>query len=309
MKTYKYIIYFFLLTLVISSCKDDNGYKQGEDRPWVRIHKPSIDLKTEDRYKILVHALFDSEATAQKKFIWSVDDPSIVKIETNEDNTVTVIGLEAGKTYLNIASIDGQLKFTSALDVRKAPNFEPIYIDFGPIESGKPFNNFKRPADHKLENLLDSNDENLGYAIEIVGSFNDFEIIRDIPNTLGFPATATTDMFFNDGKDVASAGFVLSNLNKDWKYTFVFYSSINDSDTESEYIVKGEDTEAKAQLITANNTSNVAIIRNILPNDEGKIDITLQAGPNNRQWAKFYNINAMVILAENDELSFPLSFD
>ncbi|MDR1503175.1 MAG: hypothetical protein LBT43_12065 [Prevotella sp.] len=307
MKSFKYIFYILLIVLGISSCKNDNDMPEFPTK-YARITQKNITVKTAEKYNVTIHPVFDSEETAKEKFVWSISDGGLASLQSHSDNSVTIKGLTPGETTLKLESQDGSLKYFSTLNVMKAPDFEPVFIDFGPVLSPSPFNNFQRPRDGKLENLLTRDGENTGYSIEIVGSFNDFEIIRDIPNTLGFPSEVSNDMFFNDGIGVASAGFKLSNLNKNFKYSFIFYSAINDNGTENEYIVEGQN-QGSTTLSTAHNQSGIAMIKNIVPDSEGNIHITLQAGPNNTQWAKFYNINSMIIISEYDELAFPLKFE
>lgn len=307
MKSFKYIFYILLIVLGISSCKSDNDMPEFPTK-YARIIQKTITVKTAERYNVTIHPIFDSEETAKEKFVWSVSDESLVSLHTHSDNSLTIKGLVPGQTTLKLESEDGKLQYYSTVNVMKSPDFEPIFIDFGPIISPSPFNNFQKPSDKKLENLINKYGEDTGYSIEIAGSFNDFEIIRNIPNTLGFPSEASNDMFFNDGINVSSAGFTLSALNKDFKYSFIFYSAIDDNNTENEYIVEGLN-RSSATLSTAHNQSGIAMIKNIVPDSEGNIHITLQAGPNNTQWAKFYNINSMIIISEYDELTFPLKFD
>lgn len=307
MESIKYIFYILLIVLGISSCKSDDDMPKFPSK-YARIVQKNITVKTTEKYNVTIRPVFDSEETAKEKFIWSLSDEGLASLESHADNSVTIKGITPGETTLKLESQDGKIKYFSTLNVMKAPDFEPIFIDFGPVLSASPFNNFQRPRDGRLENLLTRDGENTEYSIEVVGSFNDFEIIRDIPNTLGFPSEVSNDMFFNDGIGVASAGFKLSKLNKNFKYSFIFYSAINDSGTENEYIVEGQN-RGSTTLSTAHNQSGIAMIKNIVPDSEGHIHITLQAGPNNTQWAKFYNINSMIVISEFDELAFPLQLD
>ncbi|WP_051697764.1 hypothetical protein [Prevotella sp. 10(H)] len=305
MKSIKFIIYVLLFALVVSSCKNDSDLPEFPTK-YARILQQSITVRTQETNKITVNAHFDSEETAAEKFTWSVSDSKLASVVTNSDNSATIEGLIPGQTVLKIESEDGKIKYFTTLVVVKAPIFDAIFIDFGPVKSPTPFNNFEWPTDQKLENLTDEYKKNTGYTIEMVGTFN--EMTRDFTNDLGFPADVGRDMFFNDGIHVESAGFVLSNLNKEYKYTLVFYSSINDSNTENEYIVKGKN-ESTALLNTAHNRDRVAIVEQIVPDDEGKINIKIQSGPNATHWAKFYSINAMMIVAEDYEIKFPISYN
>ena len=174
----------------------------------------------------------------------------------------------------------------------------PIYIDFGTLESPAPFNNYKHSKAAPLVNLLDSAGNSTYFGLAVTSRFTlpDKGLVRPtLTNTLGFPSTACTDMFFCDSKKGFPKGtFKLSYLNKDLKYSFYFYGSINDTNTGTKYRVIGKN-EGEAELVTDNNTNKMAIIQGISPKDDGTIDIELSIGSMNTQWAGFICINAMII--------------
>lgn len=190
----------------------------------------------------------------------------------------------------------------------------PIYIDFGPELSSPPFNNFVKPSDVKLSNLADDQGNNSKFAIEVSQTFSG-TLSRGLDNVLGFPTQVSGDMFFSDGKDIPQSGFTVSNLNRSLKYTFVFYGHINDNDTETEYRVIGSN-EGIGFLDNDNNLGKIVVIKDIIPNEDATITIKLKPGPNNTQWAKFFGINAMMILPQgyalpvNDfALQYPIYLD
>lgn len=305
MKTSKYIIIALLAILKLGSCSSDSDFPEFPTK-YARIVQSSITVKTEEENKITVHALFDSEETAKEKFTWSVSNPELASVMTNEDNSATILGLLPGQTTLKLESADGKLKYFSTLNVLKAyPFIHPILIDFGDVKSEPPFNNFK-VSDKALTLLNDMKGFEFDYFIKIQDSFN--TLSRNLSNTLGLPSEVSNDCFFNDGIKVESGTLVLGNLNKKLKYSLVFYGAINDKNTETEYRVKGS-TEDVCYLNTSYNTSEVAMVKDILPDENGEIHITLKAGPNNTQWAKFYCINAMMLVPEGYELTLPLPLD
>ena len=109
-------------------------------------------------------------------------------------------------------------------------------------------------------------------------------------------------MFFCDSKKGFPKGtFKLSYLNKDLKYSFYFYGSINDTNTGTKYHVIGKN-EGEAELVTDNNTNKMAVIQGISPKDDGTIDIELSIGSMNTQWAGFICINAMIITPDGYRL-------
>ncbi|MDD3789709.1 MAG: DUF4886 domain-containing protein, partial [Petrimonas sp.] len=174
----------------------------------------------------------------------------------------------------------------------------PIYIDFGPIFSPAPFNNYGRPGDPRLTDLKDSNGESTKFEMAVKDKFSG-TLERGLDNSLGFPRTASEDMFFSDGNnaDFRVSSFALSNFNKDLKYTFVFYGHINDWNTETEYKVIGKN-EGVGYVVNDYNMNRVAIVSGISPTDYGTLIIQMTKGPKNTHWAGFFGINTMIITPE-----------
>lgn len=173
---------------------------------------------------------------------------------------------------------------------------KPLFIDFGGVETAEMFNNFKHPNDGKLGNLKDRDGANSNFAIEVSERFTG-TLSRGLQNVLGFPKSVSEDMFFSDGKFLPQSSFVVSNLNRDQKYTFVFYGSINDDKTETEFSVLGKNS-GKGILDNDNNLGKVVVIENIEPEADATITIQLKPGPNNNHWNLFFGVNAMMILPE-----------
>lgn len=178
----------------------------------------------------------------------------------------------------------------------------PVYIDFGPIFSPAPFNNYGRPTDPKLNDLKDMNGESTKFEIVVKDRFTG-TLERGLDNSLGFPRTVSEDMFFSDGNnaDFRVSSFALSNFNKDTKYTFVFYGHINDGATETEFKVIGKN-EGVAYLVNDHNMDRVAVVSGISPTDYGTLIIQMTKGPNNRHWAGFFGVNAMIITPDGYSL-------
>jgi hypothetical protein len=178
----------------------------------------------------------------------------------------------------------------------------PIYIDFGPIFSGIPFNNYGRPTDAKLTDLKDQNEESTKFEIGVKDQFSG-TLERGLDNSLGLPKTASEDMFFSDGnkEDFRVSSFALSNFNPDLKYTFVFYGAINDINTETEFRVIGKN-ESVTHIVNDYNMDRVGIVSGISPTDYGTLTIQMTKGPNNIHWAGFFGINAMIITPDGYKL-------
>ena len=172
----------------------------------------------------------------------------------------------------------------------------PLYIDFGGVESAAPFNNFRHPNDQKIIGLKDVNGANSNFAMEVSESFTG-TLTRGLQNVLGMPRSASEDMFFSDGKFIPQSGLMLTNLNRDQKYTLVFYGSINDNRTETMFDVSGANQGA-ASLDNDNNLGKLAVVKGIQPAEDATITIRVKPGPNNNHWNLFFGVNVMMLLPE-----------
>lgn len=188
-------------------------------------------------------------------------------------------------------------EITVLIDYQEEMN-APIYIDFGDVFSPAPFNNFRHPDDRILADLKDRQGNATGVDISVKDPFMG-TLVRELDNELGFPKSASQDMFFSDGLIIPLSSLKLSNLNKAMNYTFVLYGTITDEGTETQYTITGKN-EGTALLVNDYNPNRVAIIKDIVPADDGTIIIKLQPGPNNTQRVKFMGINVMVITPEEN---------
>ncbi|MEL5891926.1 DUF4886 domain-containing protein [Bacteroides sp. GD17] len=185
---------------------------------------------------------------------------------------------------------------TELVEYKESP--ARVYIDFGPIESPAPFNNYRFPGDPALENLKDDKGNTTPFCLQVEKGFTG-TLERGLENTLGFPKSASEDMFFSDGIAIPVSSFRMSGLTKGEKYTFTFYGHINDNNTQTEYRVIGAN-EGSAYLVNDFNPDRVAAVKGIEPAEDGTICIELQPGPDNTQWAKFFGINVMVVMPEGN---------
>lgn len=193
-----------------------------------------------------------------------------------------------------LAAVNNSSNVTALTEYADAP--ARIYIDFGAVESPAPFNNYRFPGDPAVTNLRDDRGDVTTVSILADRPFTGM-LDRGLENTLGYPTTASQDMFFCDGIGIAVTGFRISGLNKGEKYAFNFYGHINDSGTQTLYTARGKN-EGSAALVNDYNPDRVAAVKGIEPDDDGVIYIDMTFGPDNRQWAKFYGINVMVIMSE-----------
>lgn len=182
---------------------------------------------------------------------------------------------------------------------------DPLYIDFGPILSPEPYNNFKRWQDGSISNLKDEKGNNSGFILKAGVPFHEGVIERNMPNLLGFPLTASQDAFFNDGRVFpGGSSLILSNLNSDQTYSFVLYATINDKGTQTEYHVIGKN-EGAGILDTDHNLSKKVIINDIVPDENGEITILVKKGPDATQYWGYYGLNTMIVLPGGTTYEFP----
>lgn len=280
-----------LALVVFTSCSDDNDVDLSHGK-FVRIDQPSVYLVVGENSKVT--ATVDEIAGDSYKLLWSVVDSNVATVESLEDNTGMITAVAPGKTILKVETTDKKLMYFADLTITK--DLHRVYIDFGPIESPAPFNNYRFPGDPKLEKLKDEKGRTMPYCLEVEKGFTGV-LERGLDNALGFPRTASEDMFFSDGIAIPVSSFKMLGLDKAEKYTFTFYGHINDSNTQTEYRVIGTN-EGSAYLVNDFNPDRLAVVKGIEPAEDGTVSIELQPGPDNKQWAKFFGINAMMVEIE-----------
>lgn len=292
MKTIKFMFCMLALVLIaLASCSDDNDVDLS-NRKFVRINQSSFYLTVGEKLKVT--STVDEIAGDSYRLVWSVLDANVATAESLEDNSGMVTALAPGNTILKVETADKKLMYFADLTVTKDP--KRVYIDFGPIESPAPFNNYRFPTDPALESMVDEKGRTTPLSIVVEKGFTGV-LERGLDNTLGFPRTASEDMFFSDGIAIPVSSFKMSGLTKGEKYKFTFYGHINDSNTQTEFRVIGAN-EGVAYLVNDFNPDRVAIVRGIEAAEDGTVSIELQPGPDNTQWAKFFGVNAMMVEVE-----------
>lgn len=228
----------------------------------------------------------------------------------------TLFGNILDNTYKpeNLTKYDTELAKTAAYDAVKIPKKVtemqefatpppneyvleyPIYIDFGATAAATPWNNYLTPTSGKLSDLIDEKENNTGFAIQVTGKFNGNNSSGEQENDINIPTEVGKDAFWSAGKSTPNSTFTISNMNKDYKYTLVFYASrggVSDN-RETEYYVQGTN-EGKTYINAASNTSEIGKVEEIQPTATGTITVTLNPGTNNNNGSKYYYINAMWI--------------
>jgi hypothetical protein len=182
----------------------------------------------------------------------------------------------------------------------------PVNINFGKKQAAIPWNNmsgFEQGV--SIVALLDTLGEETPLTIEITDAFCGINYNGPAEGLTSeewkLPPEVTSESFFGNAGDIWSsrieltAGFLISNLNKDEIYDFTLLGArINSSDNrEAYYTVKG----ATKETVYANNSNNTELtaIRGIAPRPDGTITIEMGAGAYNTNVNKFYYINALQI--------------
>jgi len=185
---------------------------------------------------------------------------------------------------------------------------EVVYFDFGALDKQMPsssnWNNITGPlTTSPVVNLVDDQGTSTGYSLTIT---KDFQNGANSDGSAGvdaaaiFPLLAGGDSFFgtvNEFLGVAnvSSEFTLSGLNSSKYYSFIIYAARKNvtDNREALYAITGENGQKSAALNASNNTSNVATIFEVKPTASGNIVVSVTAGPNNTNSAKFYYLGAI----------------
>lgn len=162
-----------------------------------------------------------------------------------------------------------------------------INIDFGPysnITADAGWNNlFLESNDTQKVSLIDSKGDSTGF----VAYFHD--VMQGINSGgtssaaagLNLPSTASSDNLYVSG-DNPTGGITFENLNKNLKYSFeVFASRMGVTDNrEAKYTFAGQNTVV-GTLNSSDNESGIAEAKDVVPDADGKILLTIEKGDNN----------------------------
>ena len=183
-----------------------------------------------------------------------------------------------------------------------------ILVDFGSAANGTA-GNWNNITDHQAADtkLIDDHGVVTSISLKVTDPFyNGYNSAGTTAPTGDaaaiFPSTATSDNFFGHGNAWGSTPanpegiFTLSGLDKTKYYSFkIFASRPSTSDNrESQYTITGSTTKISS-LNASTNTSQVAKIDSIIPDNSGIITVKCNAGANNTTTERFYYIGAMKI--------------
>lgn len=198
-----------------------------------------------------------------------------------------------------------------------------INIDCGSNQnlSTPNWNNFtaaNNNPDSKIK-LIDSKGNTTG----IIAYVNDiFSAVNTSGTTtpdasLEIPATASSDSYYGhteefNGKVVPKCSFIFENLETDVEYDFKIFASREATDNrDTKYTIVGSNS-GTANLNVANSTYKMAVINNIVPDDHGRVTLSVEKGANNTNSYGFFYIGAIRILydsplvTDNNELGLDI---
>lgn len=194
------------------------------------------------------------------------------------------------------------------LNVTAQTTEKSILIDFG-TTTQLTTGNWNNVTDHQAANvsLIDDSGTATGITLTVTDPFyngyNTNGTTAPAGNATIFASTATSDNFFCNGALWGSTAanpegiIMLTGLNPAKTYSFIIFASRMSVTNirEAKYTFTGSNGSKSANLNASNNTSNVAVINDVLPTNEGTITFKSEAGPNNDSAEKFFFLGAMKI--------------
>ncbi len=196
----------------------------------------------------------------------------------------------------------------SSYEAEPVPLVNSVLIDFGNATPSPSWNQLSGFTVGSRTNLKDSLNVFVGMSIAVTQRFNNINTngATGTNTFLNMPDNVSARNFFGNARGPLFGGittpqgvFEVSGLVKDITYNFGFFGSRSASDNrETKYTVTGTNT-GDASINTASNASAIATIKNIKPNADGKIIISVTAGANNLTTNGWFYINAAKITSNN----------
>ena len=307
----KSVFYSLLLVFGLTTCNEDFDPKKiYEGKEIVNINGSSIIVQVGESSAITL-TFSNKETVKNRIFTWSIDDPDIASIVKVNDSVASVTGIQPGTAMILVESDDGKVSDRKYLNVTRVYELtHPVLIDFGEADIGpEPWNVFTNRERNANISLYDVQGVYTEYSISNNTSF--LSLAVNNPNSFGIPWQVSNDSFFNDGRygdpPVGESGFTIHNLKKSQFYDFYIYASLDGSVVETEYTISGKNSETIA-LDNSFNTNRIAIIKNIAPDDNAQVIITMRMGPRNDFWSGYYGINAMALTPAGYDVGDPPFF-
>lgn len=196
----------------------------------------------------------------------------------------------------------------SSYEAEPIPLVNSVLLDFGNATPSPSWNQMTSYTVGSKINLKDSLNVFVGMSIAVTQRFNNINTDgAKVTNTfLNMPENVSGRSFYGNARGPLFGGvvtpqgvFELSGLVKDITYNFSFFGSRAASDNRStKYTVSGLN-QGESTINTASNSTAVATVKNISPDADGKIRITVTAGAGNITSNGWFYINAAKITSNN----------
>ncbi|RYF25368.1 MAG: DUF4886 domain-containing protein [Flavobacteriales bacterium] len=178
---------------------------------------------------------------------------------------------------------------------------DAVLVDFGNATPSPSWNQMTGYTVGSKVNLKDSLNVFVGMTLTVTERFNNINTNgATTTNTpLNMPSNVSARNFYGNSKGapfnniVTPKGVIeVTGLIKTLEYSFSFFGSRDASDNrETVYSVEGTNA-GSASLNPSSNSTKIATIKNIKPNADGKIIITVTSGPNNVSGNGWFYLNA-----------------
>ncbi len=295
------LLFFSIFFMGIGCVKTDDQTFGSKDIQKIALPKETLYMMEGDTMNLSI--IFNSRRTEalNEQFVWRLENDALAKLETVTGASAPIIALSEGFTKVIVESADKRLSASREIQISKA-NFllNPVYIDFGSLAVGKPFNAIVNFRNHQVANLLDYKDKETGIDFEIINDFEGQNESGVINNLLGLPSQVSADAFYGSNNN-SEAVIKLTKLNRNKYYNFSFYGSrrdVNDN-RETSYTVTGRHKPVTVYQNASNNASVISVVKDIRPNENGEVTISITYGPNNNNASKFFYLNALMIEPAN----------
>ncbi|MCA5003544.1 DUF4886 domain-containing protein [Sphingobacterium bovistauri] len=187
------------------------------------------------------------------------------------------------------------------------PLTSSVLLDFGNNVASNNWNQINSFLAGTSINLKDSIGSYVGIKLTITERFNG--INADGPTTtttpLNMPSNVSKYSYFGNSKGafsgmtIVQSKFELSGLDKNLNYDISFFGARgNVSDNrETKYVCKGTN-EVIVRLNTSSNTNKIVVAKDIKPDANGKITVTVTSGENNTNGTGFYYLSAARLISK-----------
>ena len=180
-----------------------------------------------------------------------------------------------------------------------------IKVNFGLSVVSDPEWNSITPGNKMVASLKDASGNATEIAMVLSDDFNGTNTsgVSSTTTILNMPSDVSKSCLwgyalgnFENRTQQPTGGFAISHLNKNLAYDFTFFGSRSGSsdNRETAYTLTGKYTHV-GYLNAASNFTNTVTVKNVRPNDNGQILLSVSPGEENTNANRFYYINAMQI--------------